>query len=90
MIGHAELVITMKTIIIGACSTDGTLEEIKELVRVIADRENRNRAKKIIGKMGMTCFWCGEKGNISRNCNQKERKCKYCERKGNVQKEKET
>ena len=61
--------------IIGACSTDGTYEEIKEgLLRIKADREEKTetawteeKKKKIIGKMGMTCFRCEEKGHISRN-----------------------
>ena len=36
--------------------------------------------------MGMPCFWCGEKGHISRNCIQKEQKCRRCRRKGKVEK----
>ena len=41
LVGQAGLDIIMKTIIIGACSTDGTYEEIKELLRITADREEK-------------------------------------------------
>ena len=93
MMGQAGLNIQTKTTIIGACSAEATYEEIKEqLLRIMADREVKTEAawaekekREEFETIEVTCYRYGEKGHISRKCNQKEKEYKHCGRKGNVE-----
>ena len=94
MVCQAGLDLTTKTIVIRACSTDGTYENIKEeLIRIMVDKEektnclNREKSKEDHWKDGNDMFQYGEKEHINRICIQKKQECMYYGRIGHGEKD---